>query len=107
MSKNTPTPWKTARNNGIKSDLGDCRVVFAAGRDVAYCPPTDGDEGNANADLIVRSVNSHADLLAAAKDVLAHLNARIDAAVKSGAVIPVFAGIAALHSAIAKAEGEE
>ena len=43
------------------------------------------------------------DLLAAAQLVLAGLNARIDDAVANGKPVPVFDGIADLHSAIAKA----
>ena len=45
------------------------------------------------------------DLLAAAKAVLAGLNARIDVASAGDGRVPVFDGIAELHSAIAKAEG--
>jgi hypothetical protein len=45
------------------------------------------------------------ELLAAAKAVLAGLNARIDAAANGDGKVPVFDGIADLHSAIAKAEG--
>lgn len=44
-------------------------------------------------------------LLAAAKTVLAGLTARIDAA--PGDAVPVFDGIADLHTAIAKAEGRD
>lgn len=46
------------------------------------------------------------DLLEAAKTVLAHLNARIDRAVEEGQPVPLFDGIAALHDAISKAEGQ-
>lgn len=45
------------------------------------------------------------DLLTAAKQVLADLNARIAVASAAGHAVPVFTGIAALHAAIAKAEG--
>jgi hypothetical protein len=43
-----------------------------------------------------------AQLREAATSVLEHLNARMDAAAKAGAPVPVFCGIAALHTALAK-----
>lgn len=66
-----PTPWKTVRNNSI--DLGhgrDYRIVFSkSGKDVAYCPPTDGDNGNANAAFIQLAVNCHEQLVAALENL--------------------------------------
>ncbi len=64
------------------------------------CPES---EVRANADLIAAAP----DLLEAAQTVLDGLNARIDAACAAGEPVPVFAGIAVLHSAIAKARGEQ
>lgn len=52
------TRWKTVRNNVMcvtmpLSGRQELRVVFdPKGKDVAYCPPTDDDGGNANARLI-------------------------------------------------------
>jgi len=54
-TKFTKGPWTTVRDN--HADLGTVetgRVVWSdkIGADVAYCPPVDGDNGNANARLI-------------------------------------------------------
>lgn len=57
----------TVRDNSVAMISGfsgkrmTFRVVHGAGRDVAYCPPTDGDGGNRNAALIAAAP----DLLAA------------------------------------------
>lgn len=78
-------PWRTVRDNFIDpSVIGHCRIVFDSAYDVAYCPPTDGDNGNANARRIVAAVNACegiptdaleagavADLLAAVEGLLA------------------------------------
>lgn len=69
-------------------------------RDVAFC------DTHARAAEFVTAMAQRAELLAAAKRVLAHLNLRIDAASADGDPAPVFDGIADLHSAIAKAEGQ-
>jgi hypothetical protein len=50
----------------------------------------------------VKALN--AELLAAARKVLAGLNARIDQARADGTPVPVFTGIADLHAAIARCE---
>ena len=63
--KHTPGPWTTVTNNHFEVDDGaiSCRVVFVKnGRDVAYCPPTDSDNGNANAALIARAPEMQAEI---------------------------------------------
>ncbi len=50
---------------------------------------------------------SNADLLAAAKTVLYDLEARIDEASEAGEPVPVYEGIAALHTAIGNAIAAE
>lgn len=59
-------------------------------------------EQEANAHLIAAAP----DLYVAAQAVLDGLHERIDLASGSGQPVPVFAGIAALHAALAKARGE-
>lgn len=62
-------------------------------------------DADLNAPLIVRAVNCHDDLLAACKNALQEMNARIDFAAENNEPAPIFIGIADLHAAIAKAEG--
>jgi hypothetical protein len=62
--KHTPTPWrvftsKDGRYLGVGEETGD--GILANG----YGMWRDGDEAIANAALIVRAVNSHAELVAA------------------------------------------
>ena len=56
MTKFTPGPWQTIRDNFISkrllNQMPDCRIVNREVWDVAFCPPTDDDNGNANAALI-------------------------------------------------------
>ncbi len=54
--------------------------------------------------LLDAQTRQHAELLAAAKEVIRGLNARIDAASTAKEPVPVFHGIADLASAIAKTE---
>lgn len=61
-------------------------------RAVAFC------DTNARASFLFNIIRANHALVAAAEHVLAGLNARIDAADKSA--VPVFNGIAELHSAI-------
>jgi hypothetical protein len=51
-------------------------------------------------------MSAHEELLAAAEKVLAGLNTRIDRNVRSKLPVPVFEGIAELHSAVALAQAE-
>jgi hypothetical protein len=95
----TPAPWGTEYRYGAATT-----VVRADGFPVAICgirplsaPELATEEANA------RLIAAAPDLYEAAKVVLAGLCERIDAAPKNA--VPVFAGIADLHAAIAKAEG--
>ena len=108
--EHTPGPW----TDGAAA-VWDSTIVFAVSElgeewpiPVADCNDSEGEdlesarpleERRANARLIAASP----DLLAAAKVVLAGLNARIERSHPSG--VPVFDGIAELHAAVAKAEG--
>lgn len=46
--------WETHRDNGVRLKGGSARIVWssATATDVAYVVPTDGDNGNTNANLI-------------------------------------------------------
>lgn len=71
----TPGPWETVRDNAIRTEIwemlghGTMCIVFGDGTDVAYCPPIDGDNGNANAAFIVRACNSHDRLVEACRAI--------------------------------------
>lgn len=72
-TKHTLLPWRTVRDNYC--DVATLypgvsfRVVYADSGDVAYIWPMHADDGNANAEFIVRACNSHASLLAALKEL--------------------------------------
>lgn len=97
-TKHTPGPWRWSRRSGGHFfDVGPEKPVGDADREkVAMLVP-----GVANARLIAAAP----DLLSAAEEVLAGLNARLDQARDAGQPMPVFGGIAALHTAIHKAKG--
>ena len=78
-TQSTPGLFWKGRGPGIDaciySDSGDGGIL------VAVCDAEGtGPDAIANAELIVRAVNSHANLLAAAKAALAQLEAAISAA---------------------------
>lgn len=65
MSEHQPEPWVTVRDNEMQTAMWEAfghqslRIVFAdEGSDVAYIPPCDGDNGNADAKRIVDCVNA-------------------------------------------------
>lgn len=89
MISHTNGPWAYL-------DLGE--VVMADNFEVLIATI----EQHEDAEDIGNLIAAAPDLLAAAKTVLAGLNARIDAS--SPHSVPVFDGIADLHSAIARAE---
>ena len=100
MSAHTsPAPWRIGQP--APDIQARATVRDAHGWDVAHCFGEDTAEANA------RLIAAAPDLLAAAKEVLADLNARIEVASASGTIVPVFAGIAALHTAVALAEGRD
>ena len=80
MSKPTPGPWMVERGGELmppnerlivamlgKNENG-IQMIRTIGRTYGFAGP---DESVANASLIVRAVNCHADLVAALKEVLA------------------------------------
>jgi hypothetical protein len=92
----TPGTWVVAHPaHGVRVESEDEHGVANDGWCIAEFY---GSDAQANARLCAAAP----DLLEAAKTVLLGLNARIDAAKDK---TPVFAGIAALHAAIAKAGG--
>lgn len=116
MAEHTPGEWVAIPPNkvgkhwrvGVRGKLGGSGPV--SGADVLWdlavigngVPGDTLDTEEANARLIAAAP----DLLAAAREVLAGLNARIDAASAAGKPVPMFAGVASLHAAIAKATGQ-
>lgn len=101
----TPGPWRveysTRNGAALRIEADDDRpgglgsVVRQNGIGMPAC-----DVGKANARLIAAAP----DLLAACKNALSEMNARIDFATANREPVPVFIGIADLHAAIAKAE---
>lgn len=90
-------------DNAYKRDLCDCIVgAMAFGAQNRNQPP-DGHWGQRFWDIGREERMGQEELLRAAKKVLAGFNARIDEATATGAAVPVFEGIAALHAAITKA----
>jgi hypothetical protein len=65
MSEHSPLPWNTG-----ELDNGRLDYVFAHGQAIADCEFVgDGRVNEANAALIVRAVNSHAQLVAALEKI--------------------------------------
>jgi len=93
-AQHTPGPWS------YKAEGGRFIIDNQPGRAIA-CTAGFEPTNEANARLIAAAP----ELLEAAETVLAGLNARIDAADPSA--VPIFSGIADLHSAIAKARGDQ
>lgn len=71
--KHTPPPWRVRKNR----DESDCFVQGPQPEDMAYAPEIMGDDYNgfgdyeaklADAELIVRAVNSHGALVSALED---------------------------------------
>jgi hypothetical protein len=74
ISQHTSTPWKTKRNNAINLDGVKYRIVWSKAEngsclDIAYVVTLGPDEGNADAEFIVRAVNAHDSLLAVCKEL--------------------------------------
>ena len=124
-TRHTPGPWKAQcdcrsyRNRGIFTGddpdpygnrnawgiYGPCRRIARLEEADTQHPQAQVD---ADARLIVRAVNAHADLLAAAKCALAELEGLTSGtdATEDGDETPVGATMGELRAAIAKAEGE-
>lgn len=96
MSKHTPTPWH------VVEDI-EPYTVAAADRTVAEVIEYEHDPDSfANARLIVRAVNSHADLLTLAEEFL-----RISRIVRPSAQAVAIEQIESrIEAVIAKAKGE-
>lgn len=102
-AKYTPGPWKAViwKHPGHSDTV--C-VKDSDGREIIAWTGFDGvDCTKAEIRANARLAAAAPDLLAAARVVLAGMNARIDAA---DGLTPVFDGIAALHDAIGKAGGQ-
>lgn len=109
MPEHTPTPWGSAPTGNMATDYSQPFAIYAKGEPslVAGCfGDTRGgiEAAAANAAFIVKAVNCHDELMAAARRVLDGLNARIDAASAANEPVPVFDGIADLRAALAKVE---
>jgi len=91
----TPGPWLIGRDAN-----GNAATVSTG---VPSRPIASFYFGYSRLEENARLIAAAPDLYEAAKRVLDHLNARIDAAPATAK--PVFDGIAELHTAIAKAEG--
>jgi hypothetical protein len=90
----TPGPWLYDESTGFVRDASGFAVADAY-------EAFEKTQSNINGRLIAAAP----DLLEAARKVLPHLNARIDAASAAGQPVPLFDGIADLHAAISKATG--
>jgi hypothetical protein len=104
----TPGPWEACNDRGwrIWSDraVGSTPVATVAWPDNTH--RITSSECKAEAEANARLIAAAPELLEAAETVLAGLNERIDeAAASGGESVPVFAGIADLHAALAKALG--
>ena len=117
MSAHTPGPWRSVcdRPNTRKGERM-AMVSTRAGRQCIDCTGSGKSfaEDVANAEFIVRAVNSHDALLASAKEMLAGMVEFGDWAVRGGAHTKYpeqFAGfelsMRKAKAAIAKAEGRE
>lgn len=98
-TKHTPAPW-TLENNQIFGTCNDKPTAFP----VAICQGGTRDEADANAALIVRAVNSHADLLAALQAFVCDMD--ITGRWTTGVPVTInSAHIAAMRAALKKAQG--
>ena len=74
MKQHTKTPWKAGGRWGLTSNLGnklDARQIMSDQQDVIALVADDaGDNGKANAEHIVKCVNSHDKLVEACKEVV-------------------------------------
>lgn len=80
-ARHTPTPWHLAKaGQAFKTDqcsVATFEVVSEASASwIAEVLHTKGGEGRANAELILRAVNCHDELLAACVTALAHLSGK-------------------------------
>lgn len=114
--KGTAGPWTAGESNHRLIP------IFAPGRGGRVIDPFTGRETAAGPELVcrvqaglgigpgageanARLIAAAPDLLAAAEDVLAGLDARIEAAIAANLPLPVFNGISDLHTAICRAKG--
>lgn len=92
----TPTPW-----NGDQFTMPETiRIASIDGKSIAGLAQS--VKNKANAEFIVRAVNSHEELLEASQGLLNALQARL---MRTGCNGPEESAIKALKQAIAKAEG--
>lgn len=97
MSAHSQAPWRVTEARGPEQELCFYEVRNADGETILSTWPTERREEDA------RLAAAAPDLLAAAKRILADLNARIDVAGALGCHVPIYDGIAALDAAIKKA----
>lgn len=106
----TPTPWRVFTTPDGRKLVGigaqDGGGILDAGFGVWSWMDA---EGVANAELVVRAVNSHQDLLNALKAATGYLlNAKIDLSTgctKATAIKTIEGGLKVIEAAVAKAEG--
>ena len=107
----SPRPWQVTGvdfdrrtiHNSQGTLVATCPVVHQEGAPLLSVPFAHGCEmADANAAFVVRAVNSHADLLAACKDVESKL---FGMAVRGADLHTVSEAYKILHDAIALAEG--
>jgi hypothetical protein len=73
MSEHTPTPWFADRDD--RPNMGwNVHIVREDDPRIRICFMTSGSEAKANAALIVRAVNSHADLVKALTEITQRAN---------------------------------
>lgn len=103
--KHTPGPWRVGPSNDVQGRYADSSQIWVPHGAVSHCVVASVNYHLSQSEANARLIAAAPDLLKAAKEVLAGLNARIDAALADGGhAVPVFHGIAELHAAIAKAE---
>lgn len=102
-TQHTPGPWTVVDHSWQEVSVYDAEgcIVCALRLDEDDCDDLTVDALEATMNANAHLIAAVPDLLTAAQTVLADLHARIDAA--GAGPVPVFRGIADLHSAIAKA----
>ena len=101
--EHTKGPWTLKKGAMVHSNLGVSRhfIILSGEVGLATVDAYKGIDNEANAEFIVRAVNSHEELLKACKLVARAVGDSIDASSKPATVV-----IDAIVAAIAKAEGK-
>jgi len=102
VSKHTPTPWE-ARKYTAEGDYAIARVGYMPIAAMGPEEDRDAEQVEADAEFIVRAVNSHDDLLEACKEVLRIRDCKLSAA--NGGWSDAADIWAKVDAAIAKAQG--